>query len=86
MSGDPGYEAKPVQSAGYGNAVPFVNGTPQTAGIGVLVSASVAGTVILTTRLGQSVTLQVPIGLTHVPLSCSELTGGTFTGTAYNCW
>lgn len=86
MSGDPGYVANPAQPMGFGNAVPFVAGTPQTAGMGVLVSCTTAGTLILVTRKGQTITLNVPIGVTNLPLSCSQMNTSTFVGTAFNVY
>lgn len=86
MAGDPGYESKPVQEQGYANAVAFVANTPQKAGVAVIVSCTVTGTLVLVTRNGQTVTVNVPVGMWVIPLSCSQMNTSTFTGTALNCW
>lgn len=86
MSGTPGFNCKPAQKFGFENAVAFVAATPQSPGAAVYVSCSVAGNIVLVTRGGQTVTLNVPIGLWEIPLSCSQMTSNTGTMTAFNVW
>lgn len=78
----PGQASLTRQRAGvYSNSVPYAGAT--TAGDGVMIIATVAGTATVTMAGGGSVVVPAPVGATILPLSATNVVQTTGTLTAH---